>query len=78
MGKGRFYVKPRRHNRRPTDDSGAGFLAVIFGFMTAYLVAEAYLAEYVHPLHWGVAAFGAFAGWLLAVIFQKLRRLGKN
>lgn len=67
------YPKSQRHRPAPVDSSSATLLAVAFGFLAAYLAAEALLADRMHPLHWVVAAAGALTGWPLFTMFNWLQ-----
>ncbi|MCL4507601.1 MAG: hypothetical protein M1140_16510 [Chloroflexi bacterium] len=72
------YLKSQRRRPAPVDPSSATLLAVAIGFLAAYLAAEAWLADRMHPLHWVVAAAGALTGWLLFTMFNWLRNSRAN
>jgi hypothetical protein len=44
--------------------------AMLIGFLIAFVVAEAALAGYQHPVHWIAAAAGGAAGYLGGLLFQ--------
>lgn len=67
-------TRSRRHKHSGDQMPAGAFLAVAMVFFAAWLSAEALLATRPHPLHWGVAAGGAAAGWLATKVFYRWRR----
>lgn len=45
------------------------------GFFVAYIIAETALSNSVHPLHWGESAAGAGAGYLVGLLYTRLKTM---
>lgn len=41
------------------------------GFFLAFIFAEIVLGQSIHPLHWGVAALGAGAGYMGGLLYER-------
>lgn len=72
MGKRKWQRQYRRNLSRPQDDwtIWAPWWAMVGAFLLAYIVAEAELSRYPHPLHWLAAIGGGAAGYLGGVLFR--------
>jgi hypothetical protein len=50
------------------------FALIGFGFIAFYFGSQAVTPEDAHLIHWGSAAAGAVAGWLIGQVIERVRR----
>ncbi len=43
------------------------------GFFVFYIAGQAFTPDDAHFLHWGAAAVGGVAGWLIGIIIEQVR-----
>ncbi len=62
------------HNRGAANDLGILTLGLAaFGFILFYFGSQAVTPEDAHLIHWGSAAVGLIAGWLIGLLFERVR-----
>ena len=66
-----------RRSRRSLDEPDwmplSALGGLVGGFFVAYIIAEAALGNSIHPLHWVVAAAGAAAGYLVGLLYTRMK-----
>jgi hypothetical protein len=64
----------KSHRKQAANDLTILTLAMIaFGFIIFYFASQAVTTEDAHLLHWGSAAVGGIAGWLIGHIIERVR-----
>ena len=46
---------------------------IVLGLTIFYIASQAVTAEGAHLIHWGAAAAGGVAGWLIGLLVERVR-----
>jgi hypothetical protein len=46
---------------------------IVLGLVIAYIASQAVTPEDAHLIHWGAAAAGGVAGWLIGLLVERVR-----